>query len=88
LGLSSGRSRGQLPLDANPHAAPNLPRSSWRAPQAWNDSELLRSAATQEHEKSSEEGDPVTREISESTQGGVERKVEDGMYWREEASKV
>jgi len=48
----------------------------------------LRSAATQEHEKSSEEGDPVTREISESTQGGVERKVEDGMYWREEASKV
>ena len=68
LGLSYGRSQGQMQLDANPHGAPHLPRSSWRPPPAWNDSGLLRSAATQEQEKASnlEEGDTVTREVSES----------------------
>ena len=89
LGLSSGQSRGQMPLDADPHAAPQLPRSSWRAPAAWNDSELLRSAASQEQEKGDRaDGETVTREISESTQGGVEGKLENGPDWRQEINRL
>ena len=77
LGLSSGRSREQFTLGADPHAAPQLPRSSWRAPAAWNDSELLRSAATQDQEKGDELECEVAREASASTEGQVETMVED-----------
>ena len=80
LGLSSGRSRVQFPLDADPHPAPQLPRSSWRAPAAWNDSKLLRSAVTQDHEKGSDSEYGVTREASASTEGQVETKVEDEFH--------
>ena len=78
-----------MPLDADPQAGPQLPRSSWRAPAAWNDSELLRSAASQEQEKhSNSDGETVTREVSESTQGGVERKLEDGPDWKQEIGRL
>lgn len=90
LGLSSGRSRNDVPAGGDPRQAPQLVRGSWRAPAAWNDSELLRSAASQEQEKGrdSEEGDAVTREISESTQGGMEIKVDDEVEWKESGSRV
>ena len=78
-----------MPLDAEPHAVPQLPRNSWRAPAEWNDSELLRSAATQEQEKKSlSEGEAVTREVSESTQAEVEKKTEDGMDWKQKVNRL
>ena len=83
FGVAPTRPHEQGSPQVRPDGTPQLARSSWRAPAAWNDSELLRSDA-QDEEKAAESGgeEIVTRENSQSTNGEVKQEVEDGLDWR------
>lgn len=60
-------------------AAPRLIRSSWRAPRAWNDSELLRSGSHVGSEL--EDGGVEMRQESHGSDEVVREKVEQHLQW-------
>ena len=61
---------------------PPLPRSSWRAPRAWNESELLRSGS---HVGSELEdggvGMGIRQEVSHDSDEAAREKVEEHLQW-------
>lgn len=60
--------------------APPLPRSSWRAPRAWNESYLLRSGSHAGSEL--EDGEVgIKQEVSHCSDEGARQMVEEHLQW-------
>ena len=60
-----------------------VPRSSWRAPRAWNESELLRSGSHVGSEMADGEGVGmgIRHEVSHSSDEEAREKVEEHLQW-------